>query len=277
MSMPSGTVERLSKANVLELLRLPRLGRVLDLGMPIDRSMPQGDPRELFPFFMVQTVVPGESGQSFEASAEGIVASLHTSTHVDALCHVLADGRLYGGTRGGDARGASGWSMHGVETLPPIIARFIFIDVASLHGVEALDDAWEISVPEIDECLSRCGLGVEEGDAVLVRTGKIADFYAGSSTYGLSSPGLTVEAGIELHRRGAAVLGSDTPGTERLPFANPARTLHRAMLAERGVVLVENVNLTPLKEAAQYAGLFICVPLRIMGATASWVRPIAIV
>ncbi len=278
MRVPNGgTAERLSRTDLLGLLGVPHQGTVLDLGMPVDMSMPQGDPRELFPFLMVQTVLPGDSGRSFEVSAEGIVASLHTSTHVDALCHVLADGKLYGGGAGRDARSTSGWSAHGVETLPPIIARFLFIDVAGLRGVDALDDECEISVTEIEECLSRCELRVEEGDVVLVRTGKIRDFYAASSTYGLSSPGLAIDAGIELHRRGAAVLGSDTPGIERLPFANPARTLHRAMLAERGVVLIENMNLEPLRASGQCTGLFICLPLRIKGATASWVRPIAIV
>ena len=273
----SSTSERLSNTDVLGLLRLPSEGKVLDLGMPIDVSMPQGDARELFPFLMVQTVLPGEISRSFEASAEGIVAALHTSTHVDALCHVLADGKLFGGRLGRDARSVSGWSAHGVETIPTIISRFVFVDVAGLRGVDILDDEAEIGMGEIDECLSRCGLTVEEGDVVLVRTGKVRGFYAAGNTYGLSSPGLAVEAGTELHRRGAAVLGSDTPGTERLPFANPARTLHRAMLAERGVVLVENMNLDPLSESGRSTGLFVCLPLRIKGATASWVRPIAIV
>lgn len=273
----ASTAERLADLDVARLLALPSRCMVIDLGMPIDREMPQGERGELFPFSMAQSVTPSHDPSAFQVSAEAIVGSLHTSTHLDALCHVLAEGRVFGGEREEDARSDSGWNAHGVETVPPILARFVLADLAELHGVEELAQDHEVGLDEMDRFLSQCSLTVQKGDVVLLRTGKIRGFYRDAESYGRVSPGLSLDAGIELHRRGAALLGSDTPGTERLPFKDPARTLHRAMLAERGVLLIENLNLETLHDAGAQTGLFICLPLRIRGATASWVRPIAVI
>lgn len=74
-----------------------------------------------------------------------------------------------------------------------------------------------------------------------------------------------------------AVLGADSTGIEPLPFPDPARTTHRAMLVERGVHLVENLYLDELAADGVAEALFVCLPLKITGATGSWVRPVAIV
>ena len=46
-----------------------------------------------------------------------------------------------------------------------------------------------------------------------------------------------------LYRAGMAVLGTDTTGTEPLPFVAPSSTTHDAMLQESGVHLIENLYL----------------------------------
>ncbi len=74
-----------------------------------------------------------------------------------------------------------------------------------------------------------------------------------------------------------AVLGTDTTGTEVTPWPDPVRTTHRAMLVERGVHLIENVYLDDLAADGISEALFICLPLKITGATGSWVRPIAMI
>jgi hypothetical protein len=70
---------------------------------------------------------------------------------------------------------------------------------------------------------------------------------------------------------------TDTTGTEPLPFADPAATTHRAMLVDRGVHLLENLYLEDLATDGISEGLFVCLPLKITGATGSLVRPLAIV
>ena len=48
------------------------------------------------------------------------------------------------------------------------------------------------------------------------------------------------------------------------------------MLYRRGVHLLEWVDLESLRGANAHTFRFVCTPLKIKGATGSWVRPIAI-
>ena len=48
------------------------------------------------------------------------------------------------------------------------------------------------------------------------------------------------------------------------------------MLFERGIPLIENLVLDQLAAKERWRGVFICLPLKLVGATASWVRPVAI-
>ena len=74
-----------------------------------------------------------------------------------------------------------------------------------------------------------------------------------------------------------AVLGTDTAATEPVPFIDPAESTHRAMLVDSGVHLFENLNLEELVHDQVTEGFFIALPLKITGATGSWVRPVVII
>src|SRR4029453_8570619 len=90
--------------------------------------------------------------------------------------------------------------------------------------------------------------------AGVVRTGWGAEEVYRSSAYdGVEHgmPGIDLEGARFLAERGAAVVGSDTLAVERLPagrLAGPNAPVHRFMLAERGIHLVENLNLEELAE-----------------------------
>ena len=58
---------------------------------------------------------------------------------------------------------------------------------------------------------------------------------------------------------------------------DPERTTHGVMLVERGVHLIEIMHLESVAEEQLYEFLFICLPLRITGATGSWIRAVAVV
>jgi kynurenine formamidase len=62
-----------------------------------------------------------------------------------------------------------------------------------------------------------------------------------------------------------------------MPFSDAAATTHRAMLVDRGVHLLENLYLEDAARDGVTEGLFVNLPLRITGATGSWIRPILVV
>jgi kynurenine formamidase len=74
-----------------------------------------------------------------------------------------------------------------------------------------------------------------------------------------------------------AVLGTDTAATEPVPFIDPSSSTHRAMLVESGVHLIENLNLEQITHDGVTEGFFVALPLKITGATGSWIRPIVVI
>ena len=74
------------------------------------------------------------------------------------------------------------------------------------------------------------------------------------------------------------LLGADNFGVESFPSKQPENfvPLHSYLLAERGVSLLEAVWLEELAKDQVYEFLFIASPLKLRGATASPLRPIAI-
>jgi kynurenine formamidase len=49
------------------------------------------------------------------------------------------------------------------------------------------------------------------------------------------------------------------------------------MLVERGVHLIEIMDLEAVAAERIFEFCFVCLPLRITGATGSWLRPVAII
>jgi kynurenine formamidase len=282
--MPSVATERfgaladLSSDVLLAALQEVERGEIFDLGMEISEGMPQGARGNFVPFSLVYSATPEFCTDEwpFSFAAETIIGTLHTSTHIDAFVHVQHEGKTFGGHEARDIRSDRGWSRYGAETIAPILTRGVILDVAGALGREPLEDGYEITVDD----LRAAGVDkarVRRGDAVLVRTGKIAAQYLSDPVaYGKSGPGIGVAAAQWLADLGMAVLGTDTPSTEPLPFRDPSSTVHRALLIERGVHLVENLFLDDVVAAGIQSGVFVCLPLKLRGATGSWVRPVIV-
>ena len=272
-----GALARVGPSQIRSAVGLVRRGRVFDLGLPIDERMPGGPP-DAFPRFARAFCATGDRQDApFAFAAEVIFSPQHTSTHIDAFVHVQRDGRIYGGAAEADVRSDRAFGQHGVDTIPPILTRGVVLDIAGLHGVDALADGYEIGVDDCRGALDRAGLLLRAGDAVLVRTGKVRDFHRAADTFHERAPGVGRDAAVWLHDQGMAILATDTAGTEPAPIRDPDRTTHVAMLVERGVHLVENVLLDDVCAAGAVEGLFVCLPLRLTGATGSWVRPVLVV
>jgi len=271
-----GALSRIGDRDLRDALALPRQGKVFDLGLELNSRIPHNP--EFVRFAMAFTHTPeGTGAQSpFQYSVESVFGALHIGTHIDAFIHIQKDGRIHGGHLASESRNDRGWTKHGIETVPPIIGRAICLDIPGLKNVGRLEDRYEVTVEDIERELGRKGLDIRQGDIVLVRTGKIQDF-GNEAAFQAAEPGVGREAALWLYDRGMSVLGTDTTGTEPLPFNDPAVTTHGAMLVDCGVHLIENLNLEEVAAAGVAEGLFIALPLKITGATGSWVRPVFIV
>ena len=275
-------LDRVGAEEMLTALSIARQGRVYELGTEFGRDMPQGPADSFYGFRVTQYRTPKSLTSSedpgFDFSMEVIAASPHVGTHVDGLAHIQCHGRTYGGHKVHDVYGDFGWKVNGMENSVPIITRGVLLDVAAAKGVQHLPDLYAVTPDDLRFTLDHQGTELKRGDAVLVRTGWFAAHYASDpDTYFRSQPGVGPDAALWLYEQGMAVLGTDTSGTEVIPMPDPERTTHGLMIVERGVHLIEIMDLESISSERAYEFLFLALPLRIKGGTGSWLRPVAVV
>ena len=160
-----------------DLGRLPIRGDawVFDLVQPRTVDMPVHESHRPGYFYALHRrhedgYRPDESGPRSGASGL-IVCKEHSGTHIDALSHQADALVLYGGVPVAGIQTPSGFTRHGVEEIPPIVAPGVLLDVPASLGVDELEPGRAITVAELQACRDQQGVVVEPGDVVLVRTG----------------------------------------------------------------------------------------------------------
>lgn len=277
----NSALSRITPQVIARAAALIKTGRVYDLGAEMSDDMPQIDKSAFMPYRLLTYRSYrdfGRQGGTGDVSfyTEVLMATPHHSTHIDALNHVSKGGRIFGGHSTDEVQHDFGASAASIETVPPIVTRGVLLDVAAYKGVTRIEDHYEISVEDIEQTIARQGTRLEAGDAVLVHTGKMQQYAVDNEAFLAGQPGLGLDAALWLYERGMAVLGSDTTGTEPQPVTDWERAVHVAMLMERGVHLVEWMDLEALAAARVHEFMFVCSPLKLRGASGSWVRPVAI-
>ncbi len=274
-----------------ELLRLVKTGAVYSLGVDFQEGM----------------LTPGAAMKSYSiaphlrhsdpaaidpgtAAAEVIRMSIHVGTHIDALCHIAekrnaagqpdseGEPRLYAGegktVAASDCVTSAGQTHLSAEQMPPIVMRGIMLDVAAYKGVDTLPPAYGIGADDIRGALGKQGSVIGADTAVLLRTGAYRLLLAGDPVYRDAQTGLNLEGAQLLVEQGMTLVGADNMAVEAMPPMD--HSVHRFLLVNSGITHVENLNLDELAAAGCYEFLLIIAPLKLTGATGSWVNPLAI-
>ncbi len=219
--------------------------------------------------------------QESRTSASGsFYATEHSGTHIDALCHQAEDLHLYGG-REVDARVQTsiGFTELGVETIAPFLDRGVLLDAARYRGVERIVEGQPITRAELEATAQTQGVTVGAGDVVLVRTGNGA-LWHDPGEY-LRAGGIHTDASSWLADRQVKAVGADNVAWDENGFIDPELHVtlpgHVILLVRNGIYIIENLFLEELARDKRYEFTFVCLPLKMRGATASPVRPIALV
>ncbi|MFC6669998.1 cyclase family protein [Marinobacterium aestuariivivens] len=202
----------------------------------------------------------------------------HMGTHIDALSHFGLNGKIWNGFEASEHLGDRGWSVAGAEKIPPLIARGVLLDVAAAKGMEMLPDGYRISRQDLVETLEKQQLSLQEGDIVLIRTGRMKH-YNDAEAYMNNPPGLGMAAARFLvEESGAMVVGADNLSFEAFPseVENNYVPLHTYLLAEQGAPIMELVYLEELSQDRLYEFAFIGGSLKLRGADAAPIRPVAL-
>jgi kynurenine formamidase len=215
------------------------------------------------------------------ASSEIIVTGGHVGTHVDALSHVSHDGLLHGGVDAAEAQSGGRFSALGAEHTPALMTRGILLDVAAAKGVEVLPAGYGVSAEDLQTAADAAGVTLGRGDVALIRTGWARHFQDSARYLGQADgvPGATPEAARYLADKGIIATGADTTAYEQIrPGAGHSLLpVHRILLVEAGIYIIEHLNLEEASAQGLTEFTFVMAPLRIVGGTASPIRPFAAV
>jgi len=202
-----------------------------------------------------------------------IVTPEHSGTHIDALAHQAENLTLYGGVHVDEGvQTSAGFKKLGIETMAPLVSRGVLLDVA---GERRLDPEYAITAADLERAERA---EVRAGDAVLVRTGYGA-LWSKPDEY-LRAAGVSAAGSRWLIDKKVGAVGADNMAFDVMGPADPELKVtlpgHLLLLVRSGIPIIENVNLEELAAAGVEEFLFVCLPLKMRGATGSPVRPIAI-
>lgn len=256
--------------------------KIFDLGRPLFAGMPQSPNHPAY-----WRTLPRRHGDMVRqdggsAANDLLVMGTHVGTHIDSLAHVSHDGKLHGGTDAREAGVGGGYDEHGVHTIEPMVHRGVLLDIPRALGVDSCAAAYEITTANLDAALAAQRVDIASGDIVLIRTGWGSRFAQGAEAYlgkNTGVPGVSEAGAYWLADRGILAAGADTIAFERLPAGAGHSVLpaHRVLLVERGIYIIEALDLDELAAAEVYEFTFVLVPLNMRGATGSPVRPLAVV
>ena len=257
---------------------LVRAGRSVSLARPLATGRVLSGPRNPSPADHRMSVGEMGCGDYVGVSYHGFA-----NTHIDALCHIFAEGgKLYNGRPASDVTDDGATSNSIDRWRDGIVTRGVLYDVPRHRGsdyvtFDAPVHGWEL--PDIAEAQR---VEPRPGDAVLVRCGSRA-FWAAHPDFEppWKAPGLHASVLEFLYERDAALLGWDlmeAPGQEA--YGAPALPVHSIAIPYMGLPLLDNADFEELAvtcvEQGRWEFQLIVAPLVVMGGTGSPVNPIAV-
>jgi kynurenine formamidase len=203
-------------------------------------------------------------------------------SHIDALCHVAYEGRLYNGRPEGTvtAEGAAAASIDVVRD--GLVGRGVLLDVPAARGVPWLEPGDSVTVADVEEAERRQGVTVGRGDVLLINLGHARRLVElGPWDTAAHKAGLHPSVIGFVAERRVAALGSDgNSDTAPSDVEGVDFPIHVMALNAMGVHLLDYLQFEDLRAACERAGrwafLFVAAPLRIVSGTGSPLNPIAV-
>jgi kynurenine formamidase len=205
------------------------------------------------------------------------------NTHIDALCHVFWQNKMYNGFDASEV-GSHGAKKCAIDvTRAGIVSRGVLLDIPRLKKIEWMEPGQKILPEDLDAAEKAQKVHVEEGDVLMVRTGRatMRKVKGGWDPMRVGLPGLDAACLPWLHERRIAVLGCDAvsdvvpSGYDGIPLP-----IHVGTLVAMGIHLIDNMDLDAVSSASAGLGrnefMFSMAPLILERGTASPVNPLAI-
>jgi kynurenine formamidase len=271
-----GTLHRITPAKRCAAAASVRSGRSVSCARPLATEPAPDNPKPAL-HHMIGTASEGWGGDWFAVACHG-----YAQSHVDALCHIFRDGRVYGG-HPAEVVSPTGARRLGIQALRDgVVSRGVLLDLPRARGVDHLPAGEAVGPEDLEAAERAADVTVEPGDVLLVRTGRWVE----RARRGPWDPherlaGLHASCLPWLHERGVAALGGDGVSDCVPSRVDGARLpIHEVAIVAMGLHLLDNLDLEDLGRACTEEGrahfLLTIAPLVIEGGTGSPVNPIAL-
>jgi kynurenine formamidase len=263
---------------------LVREGKTVSLSLPLATAPSPDNPTPVM-HLMMYTGKPEETPFALAASGDYFAIAPHglANTHLDALCHVFHEGKMYNGYPVTDVtvQGAKSGAIDAIKE--GIVARGSLLDIPRVRGKNWLEPKEAVFPEDLDAAEKAQGLQVEEGDVLFIRTGRHARARAlgpwDSFQEGLA--GLHASCLPWLYKRRIAAMGSDG-ASDIFPsgYEGMMAPIHLVTIVAMGIHLIDNCDLEEVSQAcaerSRWAFLLMIAPLVLQRGTASPVNPLAV-
>lgn len=273
-----GTLNHITSASRNVAAALVRAGRSVSLARPLATA-------RVLPGHRNPTPAEHRMSVGAEGCGDHIGVSYHgfANTHIDALCHIFAEGgKLYGGHPSSEVT-EEGARTNAIDAWRDgIVTRGVLYDVPRHRGTAHVTEDAPVHAWELEDIAAAQGITPQPGDAVLVRMGAAA-FWATNPDFtpAWRAPGLHASALEFLYGHDAALLGWDlmeAPGQEA--YGAPSLPIHSIAIPYMGLPLLDNADFegfaTACAELQRWEFMLVIAPLVVIGGTGSPVNPIAV-
>jgi kynurenine formamidase len=278
-----GALNNITPARVLGAVAEVRSGKTVSLARPVE-DRPSADNPEPCRHEMTGGVDDHSDGAGLHFATDRFAMNVHgdADSHIDALCHVIYNSRLYNDVSV-DTLTPTGASALSIDVAGDgIVGRGVLLDIPLVRGVSWLEPGDHVTVDDLAAAESAEHLRVDQGDLLFVRVGhsrrraEVGPWNAADARVGLHPTAMEF-----LAERRVSVLGSDgNSDTAPSTTEGVGFPVHVLAINAMGLHLLDYLRFEDLAELCQQDNRwsFLCViaPLRLPAATGSPVNPIAI-
>ena len=284
-----GTLNYITPDTVRAAAGLVRSGRRATMAIPMNTAAGPDNPSPVIRHVVQgHDIDIGSSGVTFATDFVGLAFHGDCHTHMDALCHIAYQGRVYNGRPAQKVMTSQGATGLDVTTYREgLVGRGVLLDAPRYRGVSWLEPGEAVTRAELEAIEEAEGVRLGEGDIMVFRTGhhrRRLELGAWSNDYppaGEGKAGLHVDTIPWMHERRIAAFLPDGDG-ETVPsnVEGVLYPIHPLQVTAMGMLAADSLQLEDLARACEEEGRFefmvVGLPLPLPGGTGSPWNPIAI-
>ncbi len=274
-----GTVNLITPAKRKQAAALVKEGFAVSLARDTEKNQAVDNPS---PFGHTMTATGSKPLGQFVVDTYSVNYHGYAHTHMDALCHMFYNGKMYNGfsqqevTKDGANKDSISVFKNG------LFSRAILMDIPRLKGVPYLEPSTPIYPEDLEAWEKKAGVRVQSGDILFFRTGRWARRAAkGPWDVSANAAGLHASCMKWIKDRDVAMVGSDV-GMDLAPSGidGVVQPIHQLLLIAMGTPIFDNCDLEAVSEAAnqrkRWEFLLTAAPLAVTRGTGSPLNPVAV-